>query len=305
MFPLRHSAAVSFALGGLLAIQVGCRTSQSNAQVTQSYQPTAIASPSVPVGPISEADPSIGQSVPLDQLDGLFDEQAANSTGGEPQGPDSRVSSLLWMANVETAAGRLDRARLHLDRALERSPDAAPVLAAVAEWELAHGQVAAAVEHFSQAAERTPEDPQSRVRWATALVAADNEEQGFEVFRQVVSEAAAHYNVGYLLWQRGELEAAYPHIALAVELEPELTVAKEVLLRILQTEEQLAAQRENVARPEPPMTDAVIQKTARPPVVIAPAAHREQVTGPQAAPRPLPIPSSVVIPIQPGPESLP
>ena len=71
-----------------------------------------------------------------------------------------------------------------------------------------------------------PKTPLFRNNIATVLVDLGRHHEAFAHLRAVHGEAAAYYNMGYLLNKKGQTQAAMQHFAMALRAEPSMVAAQ-------------------------------------------------------------------------------
>ncbi len=89
-----------------------------------------------------------------------------------------------------------------------------------------------AITALSKACDLAPQDRQLAHALGNCLARAGAYDQSLECFLRVDSEARAHYNVGRMLLHMKQNELALQHLRFAVQKEPELKEARELLSRI-------------------------------------------------------------------------
>ena len=91
-----------------------------------------------------------------------------------------------------------------------------------------------------------------RYHYAIALAQSGDMYAAFPQFRQVLGEAEAHYNIGYLLYEQGQTAMAKARFEKALSINPQLQQAKELLAEIdgkTQAAQLAQAPRTSLARP--------------------------------------------------------
>lgn len=85
------------------------------------------------------------------------------------------------------------------------------------------------IEKLNKAIAMRPHQTIYRNNMAKVLVKAGRPREAFEHLAVVHSQAEAHYNLGYMLREQGELTAASQHFAMAAQIDPNLEAAQQVL----------------------------------------------------------------------------
>jgi tetratricopeptide (TPR) repeat protein len=85
---------------------------------------------------------------------------------------------------------------------------------------------------FGKAVELVPDNAKYRNNYAAALVDAGKTKDAYEQLTATSSAAVAHYNLAYLLQQKGSKAEAIQHLQEATSLDPALTPAREMLAQL-------------------------------------------------------------------------
>jgi tetratricopeptide (TPR) repeat protein len=88
------------------------------------------------------------------------------------------------------------------------------------------------IECFQKAIELRPHHTQYRNNMADVLVRADRQREAFGHLTSVHSLPEAHYNLGYLLRQNGQMAPARQHLMAALQVDPGFTPAEQLLAEI-------------------------------------------------------------------------
>lgn len=102
------------------------------------------------------------------------------------------------------------------------------------------GQHDEAMAHFHKATVLAPEDPRYRNNLAMVLVDAGRFEEALSQLMFAHGEAKGHYNLGYLLYRKGDTGGAAQAFEIALQVDPQLKPAEEMLRRINAEEGQPA-----------------------------------------------------------------
>src|SRR5262249_55593089 len=89
-----------------------------------------------------------------------------------------------------------------------------------------------AVGALSRAVELNPDNPKYRNNLATVLVETGRIDEAVQKLSQGATPAVAHYNVGYLLQQKGQTKSAARHMQQALSLDPSLPPARDMLAQL-------------------------------------------------------------------------
>jgi tetratricopeptide (TPR) repeat protein len=169
-------------------------------------------------------------------------------------------------ARYSEQQGRLDAARQQYEKALELAPEDTGTLLEFArfydrqqqtaaavdlyqqaertapnnatllnDWGLClarAGQIQPALDRFQRAVALQPSNIHYRNNLANVLIADGRQADALETLRAVHPLAIAHYNLGYLLSQQNKPEEAALHLQEAMQLDPSLAPAREMLARV-------------------------------------------------------------------------
>ncbi len=89
-----------------------------------------------------------------------------------------------------------------------------------------------AIDYLQQAITLRPHQNTYRNNIAEVLVKAGRPREAFDHLTVVHSVAEAHYNIGYLLRQNGEIEPARQHAIAALQVDPGMNVAQQLLTEL-------------------------------------------------------------------------
>jgi tetratricopeptide (TPR) repeat protein len=88
------------------------------------------------------------------------------------------------------------------------------------------GRTDEAIAALTRAVTLAPKNPRYRNNVAALLVDQGRLRDAFAHLQAAHGEAAAYYNMGYLLAKRGQTQAAMQHFALALKADPSMTPAR-------------------------------------------------------------------------------
>ncbi|QDU29383.1 photosystem I assembly protein Ycf3 [Anatilimnocola aggregata] len=142
------------------------------------------------------------------------------------------LASLISIGRLYDRQGNFPKAIETYNRAAAAHPKSGLVQNDLGLCYARQKDAARAVEHLTMACERSPKDPKYRNNLATVLVENGRTEEAFRHLKALNSEGAAHYNLAYLLVGRGKQEEAAQHLRLALQVEPELSAARELLAQM-------------------------------------------------------------------------
>ena len=125
------------------------------------------------------------------------------------------LPALLGYAQLEEQRGQPDDALRLYQRAAKASPREASVYNNMGLYYARLGRANEAVRRLPRAVELAPKNPRYRNNIAAVLVDQGRLREAFTHLQEVHGEAAAYYNMGYLLNKKGQTQAAMQHFVLA------------------------------------------------------------------------------------------
>lgn len=145
---------------------------------------------------------------------------------------------------VCTRMGEHDLAGTHFRKAIELKPHNAEAFCDYGYALYLKNDLEAAALTLQDALAMDPNHQRSKNNLAMVLGQQGKFDEALVLFRQAVSEAEAHANLAYIYTQAGHGQKAIEHYSKALDLDPELTVAKKGLA-------QLAELKRKVDKPKP------------------------------------------------------
>ncbi len=136
------------------------------------------------------------------------------------------LPALLGYARLKDYRGQTKEAVQLYQRAVKLHPQQASAHNHLGLCYARQNQLAEAVEALNRAVQLEPGNPLYRNNIATVLVDQGRLREAIGQLQAVHSEAAAHYNVGYLLNKKGQPEAALQHFTLAMRADPSMEAAR-------------------------------------------------------------------------------
>ncbi|MBI1345643.1 tetratricopeptide repeat protein [bacterium] len=166
------------------------------------------------------------------------------------------AEALLGLSRLDRLAGRITEAEEHLKRAEKLRPNDPLVIAGWAEFYASTGNYHQAIGKYREAITLAPNELVFKHQLAIALTKGGDITGGYEAFASIVGPAEAHYNVGYLLQQQGELAAAESEFQQALAINPKLVPATAMLAKVqrqrgLPTDVANGPARQQLARTNP------------------------------------------------------
>ena len=140
-----------------------------------------------------------------------------------------------------------------------------------------------------------PKNALYRNNMATVLVEMNRMQEAYSHLRVVHSEPACYYNIGFLLNKKGKTQDAAQHFAMAYQLDPSMTQAKEWLERlgapVPQPKPSMMAPRQSPPPPTQDRTPVHVSQRPLPPTTVQP---RTSMGRPFPTERQLPPPPPVI-----------
>ncbi|WP_291175705.1 tetratricopeptide repeat protein [Gimesia sp.] len=136
------------------------------------------------------------------------------------------VEAVLGLARLDQVAGRKMEAEKGFQKALEMSPKDPQVRASIGQFYAAEQKWDQAVALLGEASKAAPADKNIRYQLGIAMASAGDYQAAMPHLIRAVGEAEAHYNIGYILRDRGELQASESQFLQAVLLKPEFNEAQ-------------------------------------------------------------------------------
>jgi len=174
------------------------------------------------------------------------------------------VDAIIGLARLDQLGGRTEHAEKGFQKALKLRPGDPAALDALGQFYAAQKRWPDAIQHLNAAVLGEPNEKTYRYHFAVALASAGDAPRALQQFAMTVGEAEAHYNVGHILYERGDLAEAERQFLAAVLKQPNLEVAQQML------EEIRGAQGEHQILPAsasaPPQRERRVQLSGAPPV---------------------------------------
>ncbi len=139
------------------------------------------------------------------------------------------LDAALGFARMVDREGDFPKANRLYEQALQRHPQSATVRNDYGLCLARQGEMGRAAGMLQTACQLEPQDVRYRNNLATVLVESKQFEEAYLQLADVHEPAVAYYNVGYLLAQRNEYEAARHHFEQALKLKPGMAEATQWL----------------------------------------------------------------------------
>lgn len=139
--------------------------------------------------------------------------------------PDD-LAALLGYAQLQESVGKPNEAIQLYQRAAKAHPQESSVYNNLGLCYARQNRPDDAVAAMSRAIQLAPKNALYRNNIATVLVDQGKPREALEHLRKVHDEAAAYYNMGYLLNKKGQAQAAFQHFEMAAKADPSMESAK-------------------------------------------------------------------------------
>ncbi len=139
------------------------------------------------------------------------------------------LNALIGLARLYDRQGQGQKAIDVYQRAAQAHPTNGLVFNDVGLCFRRQRQLDKSVIAFRKAVEFSPDNPKYRNNLAGALVDAGKPDEAFEHLVVANSAAVAHFNLAYLLQQKGDRQGSIGHLQQALSLDASLTPAREML----------------------------------------------------------------------------
>jgi tetratricopeptide (TPR) repeat protein len=243
--------------------------------VSPSPSPTKVPSPvDNPISLQSKATPGPELYVAIAQLyqqAGKMDdaEQQYKLALADKEKPDN-LAALLGYAQLKDSQGKSEEALQLYQRAAKAYPQQASVHNNVGLCYARQGRLDEAVAAMNHAVQLEPKNRLYRNNIASVLVDQNRIREAFTHLREAHGEAAAYYNLGYLLNKKGQTQAAMQQFAWALKTDPSMDAARRWLDYLQRTTTQArlpqhpAAMGVKIISGPATSTDATLQPSENP-----------------------------------------
>lgn len=188
--------------------------------------PTSLDSKHKPVGP--DVFIAAGR---MYETQGKFNEAHVQYEKALKASPND-LASLISIARLHDRQGNFPKAIESYNRAAKAHPKSGLVQNDLGLCYARHKDNNQAVASLTQACEFAPKNPKYRNNLATVLVECGRTDEAFRQLKAINSEGVAHYNLAVMLTSRGKQEEAASHLHLALQAEPGLQSAQELLAQV-------------------------------------------------------------------------
>lgn len=161
----------------------------------------------------------------MQERDGNLTEARASYAAVLQVDPGS-VDATLGLARLDFLANRMEEAERGYKRAVQLSPHSPQARNALGQFYAEQERWEEAMESLAIAVQAAPNERVYRFHYAVALTKANRLPEAVAEFTQAVGPAEAHYNIGRLLYDMGNIAAAEEEFAAAVLQNPRLEQAQ-------------------------------------------------------------------------------
>ncbi len=139
------------------------------------------------------------------------------------------LNAMLGYARFQENQGRINEAVALYQKAVQTHPKEAAAYNNLGLCFARRGKLNEAASALGQAVQLDPRNPLYRNNLATVLVDQNRLPEAFANLREVHGDAAAYYNMGYLLNKKGQTEEAEHNFAQALMIDPKMAPAQKWL----------------------------------------------------------------------------
>jgi len=144
----------------------------------------------------------------------------------------NHLGALVAMARLKDRQKRFDDAVRLYEQAAKAHPNQSVVFNDLGLCHARRGRLREAVAQMERAVQLKPDEVRYRNNLATVLVELGDVDRAFVHLQAVHGEATALYNLGYLMYKKGQTRAAAVLFAKALEKEPGMAEARDWLERL-------------------------------------------------------------------------
>jgi Tfp pilus assembly protein PilF len=204
-------------------------------QYAATDDPTSLSSRPKKIGP--EVYVAAGR---LLENQGKLDDAAENYEAALKVAPRD-ITTLVSLSRLRDRQRKPQLAVQGYEQALQIEPKNALVRNDLGLCYARQGLLPESLAQLHKAVELQPKNAKYRNNLASVLVEAGHTDEAFAQLAAANPPAAAHFNLGYLLHQRGQTEAAVAQLQLALAADPNMAPARAILAQIGPAAPQMAA----------------------------------------------------------------
>lgn len=171
------------------------------------------------------------------------------------------VDAIIGLARLDQLAGRAADAEAGFQKAIRIEPRTGRTLDALGQFYVDQKRWNEAVATLQSATSAAPDDKSFRFHYAIALAKSGQIEQAVPQLVDAVGSAAAHYNIGLVLHERGDLAASEDEFSAALLENPRLQQAQYWLTEVRHERELAMSGTGKLANGAPPSAAIIAQRT--------------------------------------------
>ncbi len=194
--------------------------------------------------------------------------------------PRNRVV-LVSYARMKHRSGDVEGAKILYKQVLQYYPQDPTTLNDLALCYARKGQYPEALQYLQAAVDASPKNKRYRNNLATLLVESGQPQPAYDLLAQTFGAPIAHYNLGWLLQRQGKTEEAVSHLQQALQLDPSLSPAVQLLDEIQRNDIGKLQSGTSLAVTQGP-SGALWNPSTGPMFKIAPQSATEEVDSPPA-----------------------
>ncbi len=149
------------------------------------------------------------------------------------------VDAVIGLARLDQVAGRTAEAEAGFKKAVQMDASSGRTLDALGQFYVDQKRLTDAVAMLQRALASAPDDKAIRFHYAIALAKSGQINEAAPHLVQAVGSAAAHYNIGLILHERGDLAASEEEFVTAILENPRLPQAQHWLNLVRREREQV------------------------------------------------------------------
>jgi hypothetical protein len=173
------------------------------------------------------------------------------------------VDAIIGLARLDQLAGRTAEAEAGFQKAIRMEPRSGRPLDALGQFYVEQKRYPEAVATLQSATSAAPDEKEFRFHYAIALAKSGQIEQAIPQLIDTVGSAAAHYNIGMVLHDRGDLAGSEEQFTAAILENPRLQQAQYWLTEVQHEREVAQSGAGQKAAGAPPREAIVAQRTPR------------------------------------------
>jgi tetratricopeptide (TPR) repeat protein len=171
------------------------------------------------------------------------------------------VDAIIGLARLDQLAGRTADAEAGFQKAIRMEPRSGRTLDALGQFYVDQKRWNDAVATLQSATAAAPNEKEYRFHYAIALAKSGQIEQAVPHLIDTVGSAAAHYNIGMVLHDRGDLAASEEQFTAAILENPRMQQAQTWLTDV-QRERELASAAAHKKPVGVPLGEAIVAQRA-------------------------------------------